>query len=93
LRGKWDCSFFFLIIAFHSDYLNPDFNDRALLCRKKAWHLAMKISTTTRDGSRLLFELARSYGCDPVEIGEIAKRSDLSVMHLLSARLRPRRAS
>ncbi|MBW1710424.1 MAG: Rrf2 family transcriptional regulator [Deltaproteobacteria bacterium] len=42
----------------------------------------MKLSTKTRYGARLLFDLARHYGQGPVNIGDIAKRQDISVKYL-----------
>ncbi len=42
----------------------------------------MNISTKTRYGTRLLLELARSYGQDPLSVGDVAKRVDLSVKYL-----------
>ena len=42
----------------------------------------MKLSTKTRYGARLLLDLARHYGQRPVQIGDIAKRQDISVKYL-----------
>jgi len=42
----------------------------------------MKLSTKTRYGIRLLLDLARYYDQGPVQIGDIAKRQDISVKYL-----------
>ena len=42
----------------------------------------MKLSTKTRYGTRLLFDLARHYQNGPVQIGEVARRQDISVKYL-----------
>ncbi|MDY6971594.1 MAG: Rrf2 family transcriptional regulator [Thermodesulfobacteriota bacterium] len=42
----------------------------------------MKLSTRTRYGTRLLLDLAFHYGQSPVQIGDIAKRQDISVKYL-----------
>ncbi len=42
----------------------------------------MKLSTRTRYGTRLILDLARSYGKDPSPIWEIAKRLDISPKYL-----------
>ena len=42
----------------------------------------MKLSTKTRYGIRLLLDLARYYDQGPVQIGDIAKRQDISVKFL-----------
>ena len=42
----------------------------------------MKLSTRTRYGTRLLFDLARNYQDGPVQIGEVARRQNISVKYL-----------
>ena len=42
----------------------------------------MKLSTKSRYGTRVLVDLAHHYKKGPVQIGEIAKRQDISVKYL-----------
>jgi Rrf2 family transcriptional regulator, iron-sulfur cluster assembly transcription factor len=42
----------------------------------------MRLSTRSRYGARLMLDLARHYGKGPVQIGEIAKRENISVKYL-----------
>jgi Rrf2 family protein len=42
----------------------------------------MRLSTRTRYGTRLLFELAYNYGTGPVLLRDIAKRQDISEKYL-----------
>ena len=42
----------------------------------------MKLSTKTRYGTRLILDLARHHGQEPVSIGDISKRQDISVKYL-----------
>ncbi|MBW2623994.1 MAG: Rrf2 family transcriptional regulator [Deltaproteobacteria bacterium] len=42
----------------------------------------MKLSTRTRYGTRLLFDLARHCHKGPVQIGEVARRQNISVKYL-----------
>lgn len=42
----------------------------------------MKLSTRSRYGARLLVDLARNKTQDPVQIGEISKRQEISVKYL-----------
>jgi len=42
----------------------------------------MKLSTRSRYGTRLMLDLASRYEEGPVQIGEIAKREDISVKYL-----------
>ena len=42
----------------------------------------MKLSTRSRYGARILVDLARNHGQEPVQIGEISKRQDISVKYL-----------
>ncbi len=42
----------------------------------------MKLSTRTRYGTRLLFELAYNYGNKPVNLGDIARRQSISEKYL-----------
>lgn len=42
----------------------------------------MKLSTRSRYGTRLMLDLATHYEEGPVQIGEIAKREDISVKYL-----------
>jgi Rrf2 family protein len=42
----------------------------------------MKLSTRSRYGARILVDLARHHGQEPVQIGEISKRQDISVKYL-----------
>lgn len=42
----------------------------------------MKLSTRSRYGTRMMLDLAQHYNESPVQIGEIAKRQDISVKYL-----------
>jgi len=42
----------------------------------------MKLSTRSRYGTRLMLELARHYREGPLQLGDIAKRQDVSVKYL-----------
>ena len=42
----------------------------------------MKLSTRSRYGTRMMLDMARHYDQGPVQIGEIAKRQDISVKYL-----------
>jgi len=42
----------------------------------------MKLSTRSRYGTRMMLDLAQHYNESPVQIGEIAKREDISVKYL-----------
>ena len=42
----------------------------------------MKLSTRSRYGARILVDLARHHDQNPVQIGEISKRQDISVKYL-----------
>ena len=42
----------------------------------------MKLSTRSRYGTRMMLDLAQHYDENPVQIGEIAKRQDISVKYL-----------
>ncbi len=42
----------------------------------------MKLSTRSRYGTRMMLDLAEHYGGAPVQIGDIAKRQDISVKYL-----------
>ena len=42
----------------------------------------MKLSTRSRYGTRILLELARSGGKDPVQVSEISSRQDIPVKYL-----------
>jgi len=42
----------------------------------------MKLSTRSRYGTRMMLDLAQHYDDSPVQIGEIAKRQDISVKYL-----------
>ena len=42
----------------------------------------MKLSTKTRYGTRLILDLARHHGEEPVTIGDISRRQDISVKYL-----------
>lgn len=42
----------------------------------------MKLSTRSRYGTRLMLDLAKRYHQGPIQIGEIAKRQDVSVKYL-----------
>jgi len=42
----------------------------------------MKLSTRSRYGTRMMLDLAQHYDDGPVQIGEIAKRQDISVKYL-----------
>lgn len=42
----------------------------------------MKLSTRSRYGTRMMLDLAQHYDQGPVQIGEIAKRQDISVKYL-----------
>lgn len=42
----------------------------------------MKLSTRSRYGTRLLLDLAQHYDQGPVQLGDIAKRQDISVKYL-----------
>ena len=44
--------------------------------------LRMKLSTRSRYGTRMMLDLAQHYDDGPVQIGEIAKRQDISVKYL-----------
>ena len=42
----------------------------------------MKLSTKSRYGTRLLLDMAQHYNQGPVQLGDIAKRQDISVKYL-----------
>ena len=42
----------------------------------------MKLSTRSRYGTRMMLDLAQRYNRGPVQIGQIAKRQDISVKYL-----------
>ena len=42
----------------------------------------MKLSTRSRYGTRLMLDMARHYNEGPIQLGEIAKRQDVSVKYL-----------
>jgi Rrf2 family iron-sulfur cluster assembly transcriptional regulator len=42
----------------------------------------MKLSTRSRYGTRMMLDLAQRYNKGPVQIGQIAKRQDISVKYL-----------
>jgi len=42
----------------------------------------MKLSTRSRYGTRMMLDLAQHYGERPLQIGEIARRQDISVKYL-----------
>lgn len=42
----------------------------------------MKLSTRSRYGTRLLLDLAQHYNQGPIQLGDIAKRQDISVKYL-----------
>ncbi|MEW6659988.1 MAG: Rrf2 family transcriptional regulator [Thermodesulfobacteriota bacterium] len=42
----------------------------------------MKLSTRSRYGTRLMLDMARHYNGGPVQLGDIAKRQDVSVKYL-----------
>ena len=42
----------------------------------------MKLSTRSRYGTRMMLDLAQHYDQGPVQIGDIAKRQDISVKYL-----------
>ena len=42
----------------------------------------MKLSTRSRYGARILVDIARNYEKGPVQVGEIAKRQNISVKYL-----------
>ncbi len=42
----------------------------------------MKLSTRSRYGTRMMLDLAQHYDGEPVQIGQIAKRQDISVKYL-----------
>lgn len=42
----------------------------------------MKLSTRSRYGTRMMIDLAQHYGEGPVQVGEIAKRQEISVKYL-----------
>jgi len=42
----------------------------------------MKLSTRSRYGTRMMLDLAQHYDAGPVQIGDIAKREDISVKYL-----------
>ena len=42
----------------------------------------MKLSTRSRYGTRMMLDLAQHYGESPIQIGEIARRQDISVKYL-----------
>ena len=42
----------------------------------------MKLSTRSRYGSRLLLDMAQHYNQGPIQLGEIAKRQNISVKYL-----------
>jgi Rrf2 family protein len=42
----------------------------------------MKLSTRSRYGTRLLLDMAQHYEQGPIQLGEIAKRQDISVKYL-----------
>jgi Rrf2 family protein len=42
----------------------------------------MKLSTKSRYGARLVLDMSQHYGKRPIQLGEIAKRQDISVKYL-----------
>ena len=42
----------------------------------------MKLSTRSRYGTRLMLDMAQHYGQGPIQLGEMAKRQDVSVKYL-----------
>lgn len=42
----------------------------------------MKLSTRSRYGTRMILEMARHYNKGPLQLGEIAKRQDISLKYL-----------
>lgn len=42
----------------------------------------MKLSTRSRNGTRLLLDMAQHYDQGPIQLGDIAKRQDISVKYL-----------
>jgi len=44
--------------------------------------MSMKLSTRSRYGTRLMLDMARHYNGGPVQLGDIAKRQDVSVKYL-----------
>ena len=42
----------------------------------------MKLSSRSRNGTRMMVDLAQHYDKGPIQIGEIAKRQDISVKYL-----------
>ncbi len=42
----------------------------------------MRLSTKTRNGTRILVDLANFYNKGPVQVGDISKRQDISVKYL-----------
>ena len=42
----------------------------------------MKLSTRSRYGTRLMLDMARHYNQGPIQLGEIAKREDISLKYL-----------
>jgi Rrf2 family protein len=42
----------------------------------------MKLSTRSRYGTRLMLDMARHYDEGPIQLGEIAKRQDVSIKYL-----------
>jgi Rrf2 family protein len=46
------------------------------------WSLKMKLSTRSRYGTRMLLDLAQHYEQGPVQLGDIAKRQNISLKYL-----------
>jgi len=44
--------------------------------------MSMKLSTRSRYGTRLMLDLAKHYDEGPIQLGDIAKRQDVSVKYL-----------
>jgi Rrf2 family iron-sulfur cluster assembly transcriptional regulator len=42
----------------------------------------MKLSTRSRYGTRLMLDMAQHYNEGPIQLGDIAKRQDVSVKYL-----------
>jgi Rrf2 family iron-sulfur cluster assembly transcriptional regulator len=42
----------------------------------------MKLSTRSRYGTRMMFDLAEHYNDGPIQLGDISKRQDISVKYL-----------
>lgn len=53
----------------------------------------MKLSTKSRYGTRLMLDLAKRYNKGPVQLGDIAKREDISLKYLEQILIPLRRAN